>query len=87
MQEINHSYPHDWRSKTPVIFRATEQWFIRMEGGDLREKTLKVIDKINFIPSWGKNRIGSMMEQDLTGVYQDKEFGEFLYQYSIMMNK
>ena len=45
MQEINHSYPHDWRSKTPVIFRATEQWFIRMEGGDLREKTLKVIDK------------------------------------------
>lgn len=38
MQEINHSYPHDWRSKTPVIFRATEQWFIRMEGGDLREK-------------------------------------------------
>lgn len=62
MQVINHSYPHDWRSKTPVIFRATEQWFIRMEGGDLREKTLKVIDKINFIPAWGKNRIGSMME-------------------------
>lgn len=62
MQEITHSYPHDWRSKTPVIFRATEQWFIRMEGGDLRERTLKVIDKINFIPSWGKNRIGSMME-------------------------
>ncbi|WP_315283684.1 class I tRNA ligase family protein, partial [Fusobacterium hwasookii] len=62
MQEISHSYPHDWRSKTPVIFRATEQWFIRMEGGDLREKTLKVIDEINFIPSWGKNRIGSMME-------------------------
>ncbi|MBF1205073.1 MAG: isoleucine--tRNA ligase, partial [Fusobacterium periodonticum] len=62
MQEINHSYPHDWRSKTPVIFRATEQWFIRMEGGDLREKTLKVIDEINFIPAWGKNRIGSMME-------------------------
>ncbi|WDA44085.1 isoleucine--tRNA ligase [Fusobacterium nucleatum] len=61
-QEISHSYPHDWRSKTPVIFRATEQWFIRMEGGDLREKTLKAIDKINFIPSWGKNRIGSMME-------------------------
>ena len=62
MKEISHSYPHDWRSKTPVIFRATEQWFIRMEGGDLREKTLKVINEINFIPSWGRNRIGSMME-------------------------
>lgn len=62
LKMIEHSYPHDWRSKTPVIFRATEQWFIRMEGGDLRERTLKVIDKINFIPSWGKNRIGSMME-------------------------
>lgn len=61
-QDINHSYPHDWRSKKPVIFRATEQWFVRMEGGDLREKTLKVIDEIEFVPAWGRNRIASMME-------------------------
>lgn len=62
LKEIRHSYPHDWRSKTPVIFRATEQWFIRMEGGDLREKTLKVIDEVEFVPAWGRNRIRSMME-------------------------
>lgn len=62
MKEIRHSYPHDWRSKTPVIFRATEQWFVRMEGGDLREKTLEAIDKVEFIPAWGRNRIRSMME-------------------------
>lgn len=62
MKEIRHSYPHDWRSKTPVIFRATEQWFVRMEGGDLREKTLEAIDKVEFIPSWGRNRIRAMME-------------------------
>ena len=55
---------------------------------DLRERTLKVIDKINFIPSWGKNRIGSNDgNKTMTGVYQDKEFGEFLYQYSIMMKQ
>nr|WP_241634473.1 isoleucine--tRNA ligase [Fusobacterium gastrosuis] len=62
VKEIRHSYPHDWRSKTPVIFRATEQWFVRMEGGDLREKTLKAIDEVEFVPAWGRNRIRSMME-------------------------
>ena len=61
-KEFEHSYPHDWRSKTPVIFRATEQWFIRCEGSDLREKALKALEKINFVPEWGRNRIGSMLE-------------------------
>lgn len=60
--KIEHSYPHDWRTKTPVIFRATEQWFVRAEGSDLREKALKALDSVEFIPEWGKNRIGSMLE-------------------------
>lgn len=60
--KLEHSYPHDWRSKTPVIFRATEQWFIKAEGSDLREKALKALDNVEFIPAWGKNRIGSMVE-------------------------
>lgn len=62
MKEITHSYPHDWRSKTPVIFRATEQWFVKAEGSDLRHNALKILDKVEFIPAWGKNRIGSMLE-------------------------
>ncbi|MGL5055230.1 MAG: isoleucine--tRNA ligase [Fusobacteriaceae bacterium] len=60
--KIEHSYPHDWRTKTPVIFRATEQWFVKAEGSDLREKALKALDSVEFIPSWGRNRIGSMLE-------------------------
>ncbi|MGL5122994.1 MAG: isoleucine--tRNA ligase [Fusobacteriaceae bacterium] len=60
--KIEHSYPHDWRSKTPVIFRATEQWFVKAEGSDLREKALKALDSVEFIPAWGRNRIGSMLE-------------------------
>lgn len=59
---IEHSYPHDWRSKTPVIFRATEQWFVKVEGSDLRERALKALDNVEFIPAWGRNRIGSMLE-------------------------
>ncbi|MGL5573878.1 MAG: isoleucine--tRNA ligase, partial [Cetobacterium sp.] len=61
-KEFEHSYPHDWRSKTPVIFRATEQWFIRCEGSDLREKALRALDDVKFVPEWGRNRIGSMLE-------------------------
>ena len=62
LKEIEHSYPHDWRSKTPVIFRATEQWFVRAEGSDLREKALKAIENVDFIPAWGRNRISTMLE-------------------------
>ncbi|MGL6153656.1 MAG: isoleucine--tRNA ligase [Cetobacterium sp.] len=61
-KDFEHSYPHDWRSKTPVIFRATEQWFVRCEGSDLREKSLKVLEDVKFVPEWGRNRIGSMLE-------------------------
>ncbi len=58
-----HSYPHSWRSKAPVIFRATDQWFIPMDGPDrLREKALRAIDETRWIPERGRNRIRAMVE-------------------------
>ncbi|MBQ7456855.1 MAG: isoleucine--tRNA ligase [Desulfovibrio sp.] len=60
---IDHSYPHCWRCKNPVIFRATPQWFIRMESNALREKALTAIDKdVTWIPAWGRDRIYGMIE-------------------------
>lgn len=59
---IKHSYPHCWRCKNPVIFRATTQWFISMEKNNLREKTLSVVKKnVEWIPSWGEERIYNMI--------------------------
>jgi isoleucyl-tRNA synthetase len=59
---IEHSYPHCWRCKEPVIYRATEQWFISMEINDLRKKALKAINEVTWTPSWGKQRIYGMVE-------------------------
>jgi len=57
-----HSYPHSWRSKAPVIYRATPQWFIRMDGPeDIRGKALQAIAETKFVPEQGRNRIGSMV--------------------------
>lgn len=61
-EEIVHSYPHDWRSKKPIIFRATEQWFINIADSDIRERAIKALDEITFYPQWGKNRIKAMLE-------------------------
>ena len=60
-EKYRHSYPHCWRCKQPVIFRATEQWFISMERNDLRRKALEWIDKVEWIPAWGKERIHNMI--------------------------
>ncbi len=58
-----HSYPHSWRSKAPLIFRATAQWFIPMEGEDhLRDKALTAIDATRWVPARGRNRIRAMIE-------------------------
>jgi isoleucyl-tRNA synthetase len=57
-----HSYPHCWRCKQPVIFRATEQWFISMEKNQLRQKALQAIDRVAWIPRWGRERIYLMVE-------------------------
>ncbi len=60
---ITHSYPHCWRCKKPVIFRATTQWFISMEKNDLRQKALTAISKdVQWIPGWGEERIHNMIE-------------------------
>ena len=63
---VKHSYPHCWRCKNPVIFRATYQWFIGMSGSldgeTLRERALKEIDGVEWIPPYGRNRIRSMVE-------------------------
>ncbi|MFI4819128.1 MAG: isoleucine--tRNA ligase [Enterobacterales bacterium] len=59
--KFNHSYPHCWRHKTPIIFRATSQWFISIEKNKLRERLLHSINNVNWIPKWGKNRIKNMI--------------------------
>ncbi len=58
---VSHSYPHCWRCKNPVIFRATEQWFVSMESGDLRKKALQEIDRVQWIPERGRDRIHGMI--------------------------
>ena len=60
--ELVHSYPHSWRSKAPLVHRATPQWFISMESHKLREKALKALDETTFYPSKGKERLKSMIE-------------------------
>ena len=60
--ELVHSYPHSWRSKAPLVHRATQQWFISMESHGLRKKALKAIDETKFYPSKGKERLKSMIE-------------------------
>ncbi|HEY5975116.1 MAG TPA: isoleucine--tRNA ligase, partial [Geobacteraceae bacterium] len=60
--QISHSYPHCWRCKKPVIFRATEQWFISMAANELRQQALTAINEVQWIPKWGKERIYGMIE-------------------------
>ena len=60
--ELVHSYPHSWRSKAPLVHRATPQWFISMESHKLRKKALKALDETTFYPSKGKERLKSMIE-------------------------
>ncbi len=60
--KLAHSYPHCWRCKQPVIFRATPQWFISMDQTGLRRKALAAIDRVQWIPAWGRERIYGMIE-------------------------
>lgn len=61
-EDINHSYPHCWRCKNPVIFRATSQWFVSMDKTGLRKQALDELSKVQFYPSHAIKRIGSMVE-------------------------
>ena len=60
--ELSHSYPHCWRCKNPVMYRATPQWFVSMEANDLRKKALAEIEKVTWTPAWGQQRIHGMVE-------------------------
>lgn len=92
-----HRYPHSWRSKQPLIFRNTAQWFISMEKNGLRQKALNAIDETRFVPARGKNRLRGMIEdrpdwcvsrQRAWGVpitvFVDKASGEPLRDQSVM---
>ena len=59
-EKINHSYPHCWRCKNPIIFRATDQWFASVN--DFKEETLKAIKDVKWTPTWGEERISSMVK-------------------------
>ena len=56
-ENYHHSYPHCWRSKTPIIFRAMDQWFIKIDHAQFRERALAEINRVNWVPDWGKSRI------------------------------
>src|ERR1017187_813246 len=56
-ENYHHSYPHCWRSKTPIIFRAMDQWFIEIDHAKFRERALEEINRVNWVPDWGKARI------------------------------
>jgi isoleucyl-tRNA synthetase len=59
---LKHSYPHCWRCHKPVVFRATDQWFLKLDHDGMRQKTLAEIDRVTWIPRWGRDRIYNMIE-------------------------
>jgi isoleucyl-tRNA synthetase len=61
-KKFEHSYPHCWRSKTPVIFRAMDQWFVAMDKNGFRERALEAIGEVKWVPTWGENRIRGAVE-------------------------
>ena len=96
-EKIIHSYPHSWRSKKPLIYRTTPQWFISMEEKGLREKALAAIETVQWLPEVSKNRIKSMIEnrpdwcisrQRVWGVpltlFVHKKTGEVLRDYEVI---
>jgi isoleucyl-tRNA synthetase len=61
--KFEHQYPYSWRSHQPIIFRATEQWFMDLDAQGVRRQALEAIDQVQWIPNWGRERIYSMVEQ------------------------
>ncbi|MGH7837700.1 MAG: isoleucine--tRNA ligase, partial [Candidatus Binataceae bacterium] len=62
LETLSHSYPHCWRCKNPLIFRATEQWFLRIDHNNLRARALAEIDRVRWVPAWARDRIRNMVE-------------------------
>ena len=60
--DIQHSYPHCWRHKSPIIFRATPQWFVSMDQNGLRDAAMQAITETQWMPEWGQKRIEGMVE-------------------------
>ncbi|MEM1113483.1 MAG: isoleucine--tRNA ligase [Pseudomonadota bacterium] len=60
-EDYHHSYPHCWRHKTPLIFRATPQWFVSMEQNELLDQAKAAVERVNWLPEWGKARIDAML--------------------------
>jgi isoleucyl-tRNA synthetase len=61
-QNLTHSYPHCWRSKTPIVFRAVDQWFVSLDKDGLRDEALRAIAGVQWVPAWGENRIRGAVE-------------------------
>jgi isoleucyl-tRNA synthetase len=61
-KQYNHQYPHCWRSKSPVIFRAMDQWFVSLDKEDLRTRCINGLKEVSFTPEWGRNRIHGFLE-------------------------
>lgn len=61
-ETLRHSYPHCWRHKTPIIFRATPQWFISMNANGLRQQALEAVKDVKWLPAWGEERIHGMIQ-------------------------
>ena len=62
LADHSHQYPHCWRSKTPVVFRAMDQWFVSLDKDDLRKKCMEEVQSVSFTPDWGKNRIHGFLQ-------------------------
>ncbi len=62
VEKYKHSYPHCWRSKTPVIFRAMDQWFVSLDKGDIRKHVLDAIKEVKWVPDWGQKRINGSVK-------------------------
>jgi isoleucyl-tRNA synthetase len=60
-EAYQHSYPHCWRHKTPILFRATPQWFLNLEAGNVRERTLAALSDVDWFPDWGEERMAAMV--------------------------
>ena len=60
-EQYEHSYPHCWRHKTPIIFRATPQWFVSMQQNGLLAAAKEAVEQVQWLPEWGKARIDSML--------------------------
>jgi len=63
LSKIEHSYPHCWRCRRPVIFRATPQWFVEVDHNQLRKRMLDEVEHVRWVPAWGRNRISGMIRQ------------------------